>query len=207
MRRIGLLVVMLVLFAQFPAAARDMNGKFGVGYEQSLGGVSGLEVRYFISDFAISGIVGFDLFKPSNSDPRTAVQFAVGTIYNFARFEIVNLGIGVRAGAGWKNGDAVTAERKRDAGCKGSDPCPVVQPAGNVWQVNVEIPLMAELFFTDHFSIHLATGILFTILTHESTVMKQTGTGGVVPESGEKGFGFGIGNGSLFGSAGFTVYF
>lgn len=200
------LLVPVLLLCAVPATARDMNGKFGVGYDQSLGGVSGLNLKYHVGNIGIWGTLGFDLFKPAESDPRTAVRFAVAALYDFARFEVVNLGVGIRADVGWRNGEAVTADRRKAAGCATGTVCPLVQEGGSIWQVNLEIPLVAEVFFTDHFALHVATGLTFTILMTEDVALPQE-TGRLSTDTKEKGFGFGIGNGSLFGSAGFTVYF
>lgn len=205
-RIVRLALPLLILGVAVPVAARDMNGKFGVGYDQSLGGVSGLNLKYHVGNVGIWGTLGFDLFKPAESDPRTAVRFAVAVLYDFARFEIVNLGVGLRADVGWRNGEAVTADRRKAAGCTAGTACPLVTKADSLWQVNLEIPLVAEIFFTDHFALHVATGLTFTILTTDDVALPQD-TGRLSTGTKEKGFGFGIGNGSLFGSAGFTVYF
>lgn len=206
MNRMARVLVLALVLASTPALARDMNGKFGIGYDQSLGGVSGLNLKYHIGNVGIWGTLGFDLFKPAESDPRTAVRFAVAALYDFARFEVVNLGVGIRANVGWRNGEAVTADRRKAAGCQAGAACPLVTKAGSLWQVNIEVPLVAEVFFSDHFALHLATGLTFTILTTNDVALKQE-TGRLSTDTKEKGFGFGIGNGSLFGAAGFTVYF
>ncbi|HHW96328.1 MAG: hypothetical protein ACOX51_00405 [Myxococcota bacterium] len=205
-RLISILALVMAISIPMSVDARDMNGKFGIGYDQSLGGVSGLSLKYHLGNFVLWGTLGFDLFKPTESDPRTAVRFALAGLYDFARFEKVNLGVGVKLDVGWKNGAAITAERRDAAGCEPGASCPVVESAKNTWQVNIELPLVAEVFLTDHFSIHLVTGITFNILTSKDVVLTQN-TGRLSTDTKEKGFGFGVGNGSLFGAAGFSVYF
>jgi hypothetical protein len=199
------LAAVLATAVPSPAAARDMNGKFGLGYEQTLGGVSGIHLKYHVRDFVIQGIVGFDLFKPKDLDPRTSVKGSVGLTYNFARFEIANLGVGIRADVGWRNGNAVTADARKACTAEGGTSCDTLS-RGSRWQVNLEIPLVAELFFTDHFAVSLQAGVLFTFVTEAEKALPQS-TGQMSTDSQEKGFGFGFGGGSLFGAAGFTVYF
>lgn len=206
MRRfLACLPLALVLLAPATTEARDMNGKFGLGYEQTLGGVSGIHLKYHVRDFVIQGIVGFDLFKPKDLDPRTAVKGSVGVVYNFARFEIANLGVGIRADLGWRNGEAVTADARKACVKEGGTSCDTLS-RGSRWQVNLEVPLVAELFFTDHFAVSLQAGVLFTFVTQAEKALPQS-TGQMSSDTAEEGFGFGFGGGSLFGAAGFTVYF
>ena len=209
MTRLGFAGMLLTCLAIGSSAdARDMNGKFGLGYSQTMGGVSGIQFKYYVHDFVVEGTFGFDLFKPSSLDVRTGVKGAVGVIYNFARFEIANLGVGLRADIGWRNGASVAAGAIGDCVAKGGDSaeCQKNNPASSVWQFNVEIPLVAELYFTDHFAINIQTGVLFTIVNSTHKALPQS-TGQLATDSPEKGFGFSFGGGSLFGSAGFTVYF
>jgi hypothetical protein len=209
MMRLGVVGILLsCLLVGTAADARDMNGKFGIGYSQTLGGVSGIQLKYYVQDFVIEGTFGFDLFKPSSLDVRTGVKGSVGVVYNFARFEIANLGVGVRADIGWRNGASVGASLAKacvDAGGVAAD-CQKNNPGSSVWQFNVEIPLIAELYFTDHFAVNLSTGVLFTIATSRNKALPQS-TGQQATDSTEEGFGFSFGGGSLFGSAGFSVYF
>lgn len=209
MTRSGFLAVLLCAVAlASPAEARDMNGKFGLGYSQTLGGVSGIHLKYFVKDFVLEGTIGLDLFKPSSLDVRTSVKGALGVFYNFARFEIANLGVGVRADVGWRNGKSVAASAIKACVDEGGAPadCQSKNPGSSAWQFNVEIPLVAELFFTDHFAINVQAGVLFTIVNSAQKALPQA-TGQMATDTAEKGFGFSFGSGSLFGSAGFTVYF
>lgn len=205
MKHSGFVAILLgaVLLAA-PADARDMNGKFGLGYSQTLGGVSGIHLKYFVHDVLIEGTIGLDLFKPKDMDPRTSVKGAVGIFYNFARFEVANLGVGVRADVGWRNGEAVTAEFRKSCDASTGADCTKSQPSA--WQFNVEIPLLAELFFTDHFAVNVQAGVLFTIVQNQQKALPQS-TGQMATDTSEKGFGFSFGGGSLFGSAGFSIYF
>lgn len=207
MRRRFLPIALFCLGLAAPGAARarDMNGKFGLGYEQTLGGVSGIHLKYHVRDFVIQGVLGFDIFKPTDSDPRTAVRGALGVAYHFARFEVVNLGIGIRGDVGWRNGEAVTAAARSECRDQGGSDCDT-RKEPSAWEFNLEIPLLAEVFFTDHFALSLQTGVLFQFVT-KSRVALQAPSSGPVTDGREKGFGFGFGGGGLFASMGFTVYF
>ena len=207
---IGLAWIALVVIAGLwtgPALARDMNGKFGIGYDQSLGGVSGINLKYHVGDFAIQGTVGFDFFKPQDMDPRTAVKFAVGALYNFSKSDIANAGIGVRANVAWRNGEAVTEDRRNNnPDCTPGTQCPLAVAADDVWQLNVEIPLVVEVFLSDHFAFSLATGLVIAIQTSDDPGL-SSGDGDMATDSPEKGIGIGIGTANLFGTAGITYYF
>jgi len=179
----------LAILTSGTALAKDMNGKFGVGYDQSLGGMSGLNLKYYLGDVAIWTTFGFDYFKPDPGDDRMGFAAAIGGIYNFARSEQANLGIGLRANFGFRNAGAMN----------GSD---------GSFQFNMELPLVAEFFFTDHFSIHAGTGILLVIVPAKGRSLDvDDSTSGVTSSASTKGIGVGIGNGSLIGNAGFTYYF
>ncbi|NOZ00354.1 MAG: hypothetical protein GXP54_00495 [Deltaproteobacteria bacterium] len=204
-------VMSTAVVVSMPASARDMNGKFGLGFDQTLAGVSGISAKYWIGDFAIRGILGIDFVVPRSGGTKTGVNFALGMIYNFARSEAANLGIGVMADLGYRN-----------AASTGGD---------SVIQVNVEVPLTAEVFVTDHFSFHISVGIAIAIIPQAGTALgdarpKTDSKGNTITDAqgnvisyqgnpsatgeaaGENDkVGVHIGSGSLFGNIGFTYYF
>ncbi len=210
MRTARLLTVLVVLAAFAPAssAAKDMSGKFGIGFDQSLGGVSGINFKYFMGDFSLWVTPGVDLFAPKDGDTAVALNIALAGIYNFARSEQANFGAGLRVDFGYRN-----------------------KAAGDTWQVNLEIPLVAEFFFTDHFALHLSTAIVLQIIPDTGPALSaptaasltKNGSSSTVTTvvtsadgktqtittttTGRQGIGFSFGSGSLVGSAGFTYYF
>lgn len=192
----------IVLVTTPDAAGRDMNGKFGMGYEESLGGVSGINLKYHIENFVITGTIGFDFFKPKDMDPRTAVKFSFGALYNFSKSDIANAGIGVRANVGWRNGEAVEYDVSSESG----ETQTIMGDLDDVWQFNVEVPLVIEVFLSDHFAFNFATGIIVSILTTDSPALTQD-TGNMATDTKEEGVGVGIGTSGVFGSAGFAYYF
>ncbi len=165
------------------ASAKDTDGKFGLGYDQSLGGVSGLTARYWIGDIGIQGILGVDFVKPDAGDSKMAFLFGLGAIYNFAKSEHANLGVGLNIDLGYAN----KGYMKGDAS----------------FQFNVAIPLRFEYFFSDAFAINLATGLTVAIIPEKGRVLGDAQN----IASDKKDLGFRFGAGSLFGNAGFTYYF
>ncbi len=169
------------------ASARDMNGKFGLGLDVSSGGVSGLGMRYFVSNVKIDLTLGVNAFIPSGSgDTQLGFYTAPAVIYEFARSRKANLGIGLRANLGYKN----------KAANNGS----------STFEVNIEIPLEAEYYFTSHFAMNFSVSLLFDIVPASGRILKNKGASGQGVPS-QKGFGISFGAGSLIAGAGFTYYF
>jgi hypothetical protein len=211
---LGIVAVAIAALAA-PASAKDMNGKFGVGFDQSIGGVSGVNLKYFIGDFSIWLTPGVDLFAVKDGDTAVAFGVALGGIYNFARSDAANLGAGLRVDFGYRN-----------------------KAAGDTWQVGIEVPLVAEYFFTDHFALHFSTAIVIQIVPGSGPALHAPTPGGLgdqassstttmhcVPDDpadpskgstctttgtaskGNEGVGFSLGAAGIAGSLGFTFYF
>lgn len=181
--------IVAVLAIAMPASAKDMGGKFGVGVDQTLGGVTGLELKYFIGDFAVSLEPGFAIWSPDTGDTHFGLNMAIGGVFYFARSDQANLGFGAKVDLGYLN----------KAANGGTDA---------TFQANIELPLVMEYFFTDHFAFHIATGLLFAIVPEKGAALSvPTNNGGLVAGKTTKGFGFGFGGGSITSSAGFTFYF
>jgi len=175
---------MLVLMA-LPAMSKDMKGRFGLGYDQSMGGVSGFTAYYWLGNFGLKGTLGFDFVIPDSGDSRMGLDFALGGIYNFAWTKDLNIGTGLVIDLSFKNKAAM-----------GTD---------SAFQFGVEIPLRAEYFFSDHFAINMSTGLVFTMVPKQGTPSAVATATGTPTAPKDKVIGFGTGG--LFGTAGFTVYF
>jgi len=186
MRKIAVLTTALALLVATSANAKDLGGKFGLGYEATLGGVQGLSLSYFVTNaLAIDVLLGLQFVSPDSGDSLFGFNAAIGARYNFARAKDTNLGIGLKVDLGFLN----------KAANGGGD---------STFQANIELPLIVEHFFGEHFAILLATGITVEIAPEKGNALTPMGTGLATPA---KGFGLAFFNGGLFGSAGFKFYF
>ena len=70
MKRLTLVSLIVAALLIAPSAfAKDMSGRFGLGYDTTMGGVNGLSVRYQTAKtFGIQAVLGFDFAS------STAVQ-------------------------------------------------------------------------------------------------------------------------------------
>lgn len=105
MRKLTVLCTALALaLVASSVSAKDMRGRFGVGYEAGLGGANGIALSYWFTD-----ALGIDLdfgLGYEKGDGRLAFQTALGIRYNIARAKDVNLGVGLRVNFGFWNEDA-----------------------------------------------------------------------------------------------------
>lgn len=159
--------VLLGLIALSPQAqAKDMEGRLGIGMEQSLGGVSGLTVRFWpTQELGINLTAGFRLFfgdVSTGGDFGTSVATSVGVVYNFSQALHANLGIGLRVGVGY-NSETMNAALNPGS-------------TGSVLQLLVEGPLLVmEFFLSDRFSISASTGVLFNWVSADGVAITTPG--------------------------------
>jgi len=183
----GLLVIastLLVLGTSTSAVAKDLNGRFGIGLEQSLGGVSGLAVRYWpADDFGILATVGADIVTRSDFEfLSTKVVASTGFVYNFAESLHANFGAGMRFALGFATDN---------------------QAGTDTLEFDIEIPLTAEFFLSDNFSVSVALGVLIAVVPGAGAVLdhgeEDPNTAGIDTVR------FGIG--AITGSLGVVYYF
>lgn len=163
------------------ASAKDMGGKFGIGLNQSLtGGSTGLAANYWIGNFKLGAILGFDIFSPNadGADPATNLDFGVQGLFAIARANNVNLNTGLRFTLGFVDTGVANADTQTSFG--------------------FEIPLEAEYFFDDHFSILGHVGLVINIIPEEGDAFGSGLTDGIQ---------FGFGTGGFSGGVGFNFYF
>ncbi len=156
-RLFGALAVLLMLsFAAPVASAKDLPGKFGLGYVTTLGGVGGLDIQYYVSRFiGLEAVLGLDYISASNVSPL-AFKFSLGGRFNFARAKDANLGVAIRANVGIANKDYMAAYRG------GAD---------SAVHFNLEIPLIAEYFLSSHFSVFTQVGLLIDFVPKNGPVL------------------------------------
>lgn len=187
------------------AQSKDMNGKFGLGFTQTLGGVSGIGARYWATRrWGIEAVVGVSLLDVDRIRVSTDIMVAVGVLYGLIQHRSANLSIGLRADIGIRARPSVARSRTVVVGDAVDTEGGPAGPADTTVQLNLEIPLLVEYFFSDSFSIHMAFGLLAVIVPDDGLVLETDGPGSA---SDEIDFGFGIGAGGVLGTAGFTFYF
>lgn len=168
------------LLAAGPVQAKDMSGRFGLGYDQALGGISGVSGRYQIaSNFGLQGILGITSFSQDTG---------AGEISQ------TNLGVGLR-------GDIALAftDTTNLSIIFGVDIFNQSVEVGGVDDSSTDIAFEAgmkvEYFFNSLLSVHGEGGLV--IFTGDGTA---TVIGGPPMDVG-------VARPDLFGSAGFTFWF
>jgi len=100
------------------ASAKDLDGRLGLGIEQSIAGVSGLTLRYWPSArLSLRSTLGGSVASGLGEDGDeigSSIGVSFGVIYNIARSLHANLGLGASAAIGMRS------ETMRDA--TSSDP-------------------------------------------------------------------------------------
>lgn len=183
-------IALSLVFAPSIILAKNMHGKFGVGGNQTLLGVTGISFAYWSSpELELSLTLGSGFVLDPDNNNTTTVLASAGFQYVLIATKYANLSLGVRADVGWASKVAANGD---------------VIGGSNVTQWGLEIPIEVEYFFSDSFSIQVSTGAHFTMVPSEGAVLKPGGLGSVV-EGDYKGVGLGVG--SLFGGAGFRFYF
>jgi hypothetical protein len=229
-------VVVLCLFAlaMTPRVvdAKNMHGKFGVGFQRTLLGVQGFSFAYWMTPklaFLTTAGLGFD--RANVNEARTVAAddgteatevvsseawstkllAAMGVKYVLYGTKYANLSLGAMADLGWSNKLVYDSGVVVDADGNSQ----IVQAtASNRIQWGVEFPMEVEFFFSDAFSINLAAGMFFTVVPSapsdvtgsgsSAAILEPTGLGEV---NSPEDVGIAIGAGGLFGHAGMTFYF
>ncbi len=185
------LAIMVLAAALAPTAhAREMDGRFGIGIEQSLGGASGLAIRYFTGEsLAIQATLGVDMTIVSG-DISAGVAASAGLAFQLARSEHAHLSVGARLTVGYRSLDAFQ----------------IIDPTATESDVHVaiELPIGLEVWLADNFSVGAATGILINIVPEGGSQLDSTGVGSDAPPGS---VGIGIGAGSVTGTLFILYYF
>jgi len=188
-----------------PARAENVDGKLGVGFEETLTGTAqrqvgvlrddsgkasaapipdvrpaGLSLRYYLGNLAIEAIAGLGWHMPDTKAMETSGFVSLGLHYNLFRAPGVNLALGVRVLTGWAKFD--TADGNAEAMRVG---------------VTAEIPMRVEYFFTPAFAIAGAVGPVLSFNRGRTNPL----TGGT------HSFDVALARGDFSGGLGFSYYF
>ena len=147
--RRALAVVVALLWMAFPAQARDMTGKGGVGMLLTTEGMPMASFRYWRTNFALEGLIGYVSTTPVPArlthPDTTQVRFALGFLYRIGDASKASLAIGLRPWASYLLTTWSVFYRP-----DGQAPS---QVENSCWRFGAEIPLHGEVFLNDHFSL------------------------------------------------------
>ena len=161
-------IVLGLVFMVGSTHAKDLKGRAGLGVEQTLGGASGITLRYWPAQaFGFSLTAGAKIVSYDGVDETgvsevkyaSVVTGSVGLMYNLARSLHANLGAGVRFTFGFQTGET-------------ND---IVPQAKDGVQINVEIPLQMEFFLSDSLSLSVATGVVFAMVPEDGPALDVEG--------------------------------
>lgn len=185
-----MLLVVLLAIPLGSASAKEMDGRFGIGLEQSLAGVTGLSMRYFASEaLAIHTALGVDI-TIIEGKASAGVAGSAGVALQLARSQHAHLWIGLRGALGYRSLDAF---RITDPSATDSD-----------LHFALEIPLGLEVWVSDNFSLGASTGILINIVPGGGAQLHGEGAGSSAPPGS---VGIGIGAGSVTATIAVMYYF
>jgi len=217
-----ILAALAMLLAPGTAACKNMHGKFGFGFQRTLLGAQGFSFNYWATPRLSAGVLaGLGFALDSQDDATTTLLGSVGFKYVVVSTRYANLSAGLCADLGWANRIRYHAvdgngqprfETTTDAEGNSSQSA-VIGQAKSPTQWGIVLPIEVEYFFSDAFSINLATGFTFTMTPDmpadapadtQTAILHSEGVGAISLASHK---GIALGAGSLFGHAGFSFYF
>jgi hypothetical protein len=150
MRR-GLIIAVLLLgfLGARDAAAKDMNGRLGLGASRTLRGVQGLDVMYWVGNIGINGTGAISIGSPDVGSSTFEIALAGGALFALMTSDHADLSLGGRINLGIAK-DADT-------------------------QITLEAPLRIEWYPSDHFSLHGEVGIAVAIIGNKGAILSGAG--------------------------------
>src|SRR5688572_29321406 len=118
-------------------AGESLDKTFGVGFGSTPGGVTGVEVEYYLGDLMLNGHAALVFFAPENGDSTTGFALAAGAFYRWKTYGDLALMLGGRLDFGYLS--AATYEIPARL--------PQVPGGGSSTQINLEGMLRAEYYF------------------------------------------------------------
>ena len=148
LRFAALIVAVGLLFgAPNSAQARDMTGKGGVGLLVTTAGMPMLAFRYWRTNAALEGLIGYVATTPTpataDHPDTTQVRLALGFLYRLHDAAKSSLSLGLRP---WLQYTLASSPTEKDQ---------------SQWRFGAEIPLQGEVFLNDHFSLIGHVGLTF----------------------------------------------
>lgn len=184
--RAGVAVAVAVLvggLAPGPAEAVPLDGRYGVGYAQAIGGPAGLAINLGLGNFIIETLLGFEYetFGDSGRASAVGLQAGAGGHFQLLRAQRASLTAGARLNLLTGRTDAASGQGTTD-----------------VFQWGVDLPVRVYWFPDEHLSVHTEFGLSIQVGSEDGVL-----TDGLTP-SGLKLDGFG--GTSLFGGLGLTFW-
>lgn len=191
-------VLMAMVMIPSMASAKDMTGRFGIGGDSTLAGVSGVSARFQIAkNFGIQAVAAFSQVSATDESGNDDVDLTAQRIAIAVRGDIgvaftnkTNLSVvfGI---------NIINASTDNDNDNDDDDLDATAFP--------FEVALKVEHFFTDFFSIHVETG--FVVAFFDEKNQGVINGAGAVPLGEGSGTLIDIGRSDVFGTAGFTFWF
>lgn len=153
MKKLALALAMIAPLAfAGTASAKDMKGRFGVGGQlENLGGVpGGLSLKYWLSDLGFQAMFGLSMAGDPDGDgpveSATSLGLGLRVLYNFARANDTNMYVGAGVGLG-------------------------LIDAPDESNLNIDVVLGIEHFFTDYFSVAGHVGLQIDVAGDQTNVL------------------------------------
>ncbi len=184
-----IIVIVSELLLATNSPAKDMNGKFGIGVETSIGGISGLHMDYFIGNVKTELTLGTNIFIPKDNTKNNQFGFytAPGFVYVFDMNAHANLAFGAKLNFGYQNKAATGTDK-------------------SAFELSIELPVEGEYFFSNHFSMHFDVGMLFDLVPSNKAIMSSSTPVNQNMQS-VAGYAISFGAGRFVFTGGFTYYF
>lgn len=210
---VALAVVMVPAVASAKDSSKwsDKSGRFGIGYDQTLGGVGGLSARFQVAkNFGVQGVLSFGRVSiDTKNDDNTVATEATGQRIRGALRGDVGVAYTKKAALSVIFGVNVLSDSNE------------VTAGGNTestddTRFSFEAGLKAEYHFTNFFSVHGEVGLLFALVNRASDVGPITSgqPGNLVSSGSTDGTDADVdgsiilfGLGETFGNFGFTFWF
>ena len=183
------LAMVVFLACALPAQARDMTGKGGVGALITTEGVPMAVFRYWRTNVALEGLLGYVASTPTPATvarpDTTQVRVAIGFLYRLHDAQRASLALGVRP---WLQYTLTKSPDQNDQ---------------SNWRLGAEIPLQAEVFLNDHFSLIGHAGLTIDLAQPQA---RGDGLTTTLDQKQDTSLLIGV-RGGFSGGAGFTYYF